>query len=49
MSIRCPFASFPGPLYQNKVKCSALDTRMISHSHANKTLFSQEMGTAGID
>ena len=48
MSIRCPFASFPGPLYQNKVKCSALDTKMISHSHA-KLFFLQEMGTAGID
>ena len=57
MSIRCPgrllnrsFPSFPGPqLYQNEVKYSAFDMKMISHSHANKTIFSQEMGTAGID
>ena len=56
MSIRCPghllnrpFPSFPGPLYQNEVKCSAFDMKMVPHSHANKTIFSQEMGTAGID
>ena len=28
-----------GPLYQNKVKCSAFDKEMIFHSHANKTHF----------
>ena len=33
--------SFPynGPLYQNEVKCSAFDTEMIFHSHANKIHF----------
>ena len=31
-----PFPSSPGPLYQNEVKCSAFDTEMIFHSHANK-------------
>ena len=34
-----PFPSSPGPLYQNKVKCSAFDMEMVFHSHANKTLF----------
>ena len=34
-----PFPSFPGPLYQNEVKCSASDVEMIFHSHANKTHF----------
>ena len=31
-----------GPLYQNKVKCSAFDKEMIFHSHANKISFLQE-------
>ena len=35
-----PFPSFPGPLYQNEVKCLACDMEMIFHSHANS--FSQE-------
>ena len=34
-----PFPSFPGPLYQNDVKCSAFDMEMILHCHANKTQF----------
>ena len=34
-----PFPSFPGPLYQNEVKCSAFDMEMILHCHANKTQF----------
>ena len=34
-----PFPSFPGPLYQNEVNCSAFDLEMIFHSHANKTHF----------
>ena len=34
-----PFPSSPGPLHQNKVKCSAFDMEMIFHSHANKTHF----------
>ena len=37
-----PFLSYPGPLYQNKVKCSAFDKEMIFHSHANKNSFLQE-------
>ena len=56
MSIRCPgrllnrpFPSFPGPLYQNKVKCSAFDMKWFLILMQNKTLFSQEMGTDGID
>ena len=34
-----PFPSCPGPLYQNEVKCSTFDLKMIFHSHANKTHF----------
>ena len=34
-----PLPSFPGPLYQNEVKCSAFDMEMIFHSHANITHF----------
>ena len=34
-----PFPSSPEPLYQNEVKCSALDMKMIFHSHTNKTHF----------
>ena len=34
-----PFPSYPGPLYQNEVKCSAFDMQMILHCHANKTKF----------
>ena len=33
------FPSFPGPLYQNEVKCSAFDMEMFFYSHANKTHF----------
>ena len=33
------FPSSPGPLYQNEVKCSALDIKMIFHSHTNETHF----------
>ena len=36
---RAFFPSSPGPLYQNEVKCSAFDMKMIFHSHANKTHF----------
>ena len=32
-----PFASSPGILYQNEVKCSAFDMEIMFHSHANKT------------
>ena len=34
-----PFLSFPGPLYQNEVKCSAFDKEMIFDCHANETHF----------
>ena len=34
-----PFPSSFGPLYKNKVKCSAFDMEMTFHSHANKTHF----------
>ena len=34
-----PFTSSPGPLYQNKVKCSAFDIETVFHSHANETHF----------
>ena len=34
-----PFSSLSGTLYQNEVKCSAFDTQMIFHSHANKPHF----------
>ena len=36
-----PCPSSPGPLYENKVKCSAFDVEMIFHSHANKTHFTK--------
>ena len=38
-----PFPSSPRPLYQNEVKCSAFDTEMIFHSHANKTHFQRKV------
>ena len=34
-----PFPSSPGPLLQNEGRCSAFDTEIIFHSHANKTHF----------
>ena len=37
--INRPFPSSRGFLYQNEVKCSAFDVKMIFHSHANKTHF----------
>ena len=37
-----PFPSFPGPLHQNEVKCSAFDIEMICHSYANKTHFHEK-------
>ena len=36
------FPSFPGPLYQNEVNCSAFDMEVIFRSHASKTSFLQE-------
>ena len=43
-----PFPSSPGPLYQNKVKCSAFDMEMIFHSHANKTHFHKKGCALGL-
>ena len=42
-----PFLSSPGPLYQNEVKCSAFDLKMIFHSHANKTHFHKKSCALG--
>ena len=38
-----PFPSFPRPLYQNKVKCSAFDMEMVFHSYVNKTFFTRKV------
>ena len=43
-----PFPSFPGPLYQNKVKCSAFDMEMVFHSYANKTHFHKKCCAFGL-
>ena len=43
-----PFPSSPGPLYQNEVRCSAFDVRMIFHSHANKTHFHKKGCALGL-
>ena len=43
-----PFQSFPEPLYQNEVKCSAFDMEMIFHSHANKTQFHKKGWAPGL-
>ena len=40
---------FVGPLYQNKVKCSAFDMEMIFHSHAHKTHFHKKGCALGLD
>ena len=33
------FPSSPRPLFQNEGRCSALNTEIVFHSHANKTHF----------
>ena len=43
-----PFPSFPGPLYQNEVKCLAFDMEIIFHSHANKTHFHKKSCARGL-
>ena len=43
-----PFPSFPGPLHQNEVKCSAFDIEMIFHSYANKTHFHEKGWVLGL-
>ena len=37
-----PFTSCPQPLFQREAKCKTIDTKMIFHSHANKTHFRSE-------
>ena len=41
--INWPFPSFPGPLYQNEVKCSTFDMEMIFQFHANITHFHKKL------
>ena len=43
-----PFPSFPRPLYQKYVKCSAFDMEMIFYSHANKTHFHKKGSALGL-
>ena len=43
-----PFLSFPGPLFQTEVKCSAFDMEMSFHSHANKTHFHKKGCALGL-
>ena len=40
--------SSQGPLYQNEVKCSAIDMEMTFHSHANKTHFHKKGSAVGL-
>ena len=43
-----PFPSSPRPLYQNKVKCSAFDMKIIFHSHAYETYFHKKSCALGL-
>ena len=43
-----PFPSSTGPLYQNEVKCSAFNMKMIFHSHANETHFHKKVCAVGL-
>ena len=43
-----PFPSSPGPPYQNEVKCSAFDKKMIFYSHANKTHYHKKGWALGL-
>ena len=43
-----PFPGSTGPLYQNEVKCSAFDMKMIFHSHANETHFHKKVCAVGL-
>ena len=47
VAVNKPFPSFPGPLYENEVKCSGFDMKIIFHSHTNKTHF-HEKGALGL-
>ena len=39
-----PFPSFPGLLYQKKVKCSAFDMEMLFYSQCVKKVVSDSLG-----
>ena len=41
-------SELPGPLYQNEVKCTAIDVEMIFHSHTNKTHFHKKGCALGL-
>ena len=43
-----PFPSSLGPPYQSEVKCSAFETEMSFHSHANKTHFHKKGCALGL-
>ena len=43
-----PFPSFPGPLFQNEGRWSAVDMEIIFHSHANKTHFHKKGCAPGL-
>ena len=43
-----PFPGSPRPLYQNEVRCSAFDMRMIFYFHANKTHFHKKGCALGL-
>ena len=43
-----PFPSSPGPLYENEVKHSTFDMKMIFHSQANKTHFHKKGCALGL-
>ena len=44
-----PLPNSRGPLYQNEVKCSAFNMKMIVHSHANKTHFHKKGFALGLN
>ena len=46
--LNMPFPSSPAPLYQNEVKCSTFDMKMIFYSHANKTHFHKKGCALGL-
>ena len=43
-----PFPSFPGPLFQNEGRWSAVDMEIIFRSHANKTHFHKKDCAPGL-
>ena len=48
MALASVYAICPGPLYQNEVKCSTFDMKMIFHSLANKTYFHKKGCALGL-